>query len=93
MAAVAGLRVQGFSPDEIVFGVLKTIYRHLKNSTRNFASSVKKKWKDKGFARAVNRDVIERGSELMGEPLEVLIERTIEALKPVERELGLGVQE
>lgn len=55
--------------------------------------SVKKKWKDKGFARAVNRDVIERGSELMGEPLEVLIEITIEALKPVERELGLGVQE
>ena len=26
MAAVAGLRVQGFSPDEIVFGVLKTIH-------------------------------------------------------------------
>ena len=52
--------------------------------------SVKKKWKDKGFARAVNRDVIERGSELMGEPLEVLIERTIESLKPIEKELGLG---
>jgi putative nucleotidyltransferase with HDIG domain len=52
--------------------------------------SVKKKWKDKAFARGVNREVIERGVELMGEPLEWLIENTIEALKPIEREIGLG---
>ncbi len=52
--------------------------------------SVKKKWKDKAFARGVNREVIERGSTLMGEQLEGLIERTIEALRPVEREIGLG---
>lgn len=52
--------------------------------------SVKKKWKDKAFARAVNRQVIEKGCELMGEPLEDLIARTIESLKPVEKELGLG---
>ncbi|MDR3076221.1 MAG: hydrolase, partial [Synergistaceae bacterium] len=52
--------------------------------------SVKKKWKDKTFARGVNREVIEKGVELMGEPLEWLIENTIEALKPVEREIGLG---
>jgi predicted hydrolase (HD superfamily) len=52
--------------------------------------SVKKKWKDKAFARGVDRSVIERGSNLMGEPLEFLIEGTIEALRPVEREIGLG---
>ena len=52
--------------------------------------SVKKKWKDKAFARGVNRQVIERGVELMGEPLEWLIENTIEGLKPVESEIGLG---
>ena len=52
--------------------------------------SVKKKWKDKAFARGVNREVIEKGCELMGEPLEQLIERTIESLKPVEKEIGLG---
>ena len=52
--------------------------------------SVKKKWKDKAFARGVNREVIERGSVLMGESLEQLIEETIEALRPVEREIGLG---
>jgi putative nucleotidyltransferase with HDIG domain len=52
--------------------------------------SVKKKWKDKAFARGVNREVIERGVELMGEPLEWLIENTIAALRPVEGEIGLG---
>ncbi len=52
--------------------------------------SVKKKWKDKSFARGVDRGVIERGAALMGEPLERLIEFTIEALRPVEREIGLG---
>ncbi|NLV81604.1 MAG: HDIG domain-containing protein [Synergistaceae bacterium] len=52
--------------------------------------SVKKKWKDKGFARGVNRAIIEKGSELMGEPLETLISLTIEALKPIENNLGLG---
>jgi predicted hydrolase (HD superfamily) len=55
--------------------------------------SVKKKWKDKPFARGVNREVIERGVTLMGESLEWLIEQTIEGLKPVEREIGLGAPE
>lgn len=53
--------------------------------------SVKKKWKDKAFARGVNRTVIEKGCELMVKPLEELIEKTIEYLKPVEQEIGLGL--
>ena len=52
--------------------------------------SVKKKWKDKAFARGVDRSVIERGCELLNEPLERLIENVIEALRPVEKEIGLG---
>ena len=52
--------------------------------------SVKKKWKDKAFARGVNREVIEKGSELLGIPIEILIEETIKALRPVEKEIGLG---
>ncbi|MDR1515546.1 MAG: HDIG domain-containing protein [Synergistaceae bacterium] len=55
--------------------------------------SVKKKWKDKAFARGVDREVIERGAKLMGEPLEWLIENTIAALATVEREIGLGIAE
>lgn len=53
--------------------------------------SVKKKWKDKSFARGVNRGVIEKGCELMGRPLEELIEKTIIFLKPVEKDIGLGI--
>jgi putative nucleotidyltransferase with HDIG domain len=52
--------------------------------------SVRKKWRDKAFARGVDRTVIERGVELMGEPLEWLIGQTIEALRPLEKEIGLG---
>ena len=43
--------------------------------------SVKKKFKTPKFAAGCDRDVIERGAEMLGWPLEELIERTIEALK------------
>ena len=52
--------------------------------------SVLKKWKDKAFARGVNRELIARGAELLGKPVDWLIQETLEALRPVERELGLG---
>lgn len=49
--------------------------------------SVKKKWKDKAFARGVDRGIIERGCALMNQPLDRLIEMTIEALRPCEEEV------
>jgi putative nucleotidyltransferase with HDIG domain len=53
-------------------------------------SSVKKKLKDKAFARGVNRDDVRVGAEELGVPLEEHIAACIAALRPVEQTLGLG---
>jgi putative nucleotidyltransferase with HDIG domain len=51
--------------------------------------SVKKKMKDKAFARAVNRNDIVRGAEELGMPLEDVIAQVIAALKNDAGRLGL----
>jgi putative nucleotidyltransferase with HDIG domain len=53
-------------------------------------SSVKKKLKDKAFARGVNRDDVRQGAEELGVPLDEHIAACIAALRPVEQTLGLG---
>lgn len=52
-------------------------------------SSVRKKMKDKAFARAVNRDDIVNGAQAMGVDLNEHIAEVIEALKGIADELGL----
>lgn len=54
------------------------------------AKAVRKKMKDKSFARAVNREDIVKGAEQMGVDLEEHIAFVIEALKPVAEELGIA---
>ena len=53
--------------------------------------SVRKKMKDKAFARDVNRDDITKGAQEMGLDLDEHIAFVIESLKPVADELGLSV--
>lgn len=53
------------------------------------ASSVKKRMKDKAFARAVPREDLTAGAEALGLPLEVHIANVIESLREVADELGL----
>ncbi|MDR3322105.1 MAG: HDIG domain-containing protein [Synergistaceae bacterium] len=80
-----------FAIDELTGFVTAVALVRPSKSLRDLeVKSVKKKWKDKAFARGVDRGVIERGGELMGQPLEWLIENTIDALRPVESEIGLG---
>lgn len=52
--------------------------------------AVKKKMKDKAFARAVSRDDIVRGAEALGMPLDDVIANVIVALKADALRLGLA---
>jgi putative nucleotidyltransferase with HDIG domain len=52
--------------------------------------AVKKKMKDKAFARAVNREDILRGAEHLGIPLDAIIAEVITALKSDAERLGLA---
>ena len=53
------------------------------------AKSVRKRMKDKAFARKVNRDDIINGAADLGVDLDEHIAFCIEAMKPIARELGL----
>ena len=53
-------------------------------------SSVKKKLKDKAFARGVNRDDVIQGAAEIGVPLDEHIAFVLAALRPHEHRLGLG---
>src|SRR5437667_367372 len=53
-------------------------------------AAVKKKMKDKAFARAVNREDIVRGAEELGMPLDEVITNVIAALKADAPRLGLA---
>jgi len=53
-------------------------------------SSVKRKMKDKAFARAVNREDIVKGAAELGVPLDEHIAFCVEAMKARAQELGLN---
>jgi len=51
--------------------------------------SLKKKWKDKGFAAGVNREVIQNGAQMLGMELDDLFSDTIMGMREVAEEIGL----
>ncbi|MPN41192.1 hypothetical protein SDC9_188734 [bioreactor metagenome] len=53
-------------------------------------SSVKKKWKAKGFSVGVNRELIAKGADLLGLDLDVVIQLSIEGMREVASEIDLG---
>jgi predicted hydrolase (HD superfamily) len=80
-----------FATDELCgFLVACALVRPNKSLDDLEVSSVKKKLKDKAFARSVNRDDIRLGVEELGVPLEDHIRFVIDALRPVQKDIGLN---
>jgi predicted hydrolase (HD superfamily) len=83
-----------FATDELCgFLVACALVRPTRSLDDLEVKSVKKKLKDKAFARSVNRDDIHQGVEELGVTLEDHIQFVIDSLKPVQREIGLGPRE
>lgn len=55
--------------------------------------SVKKKFKDKKFAAGVDREVVLKGAEELGKDMDYIIEHTLEGMRTVADEIGLGIHE
>ena len=55
------------------------------------ARSVRKKWNDRRFAAGVNREVIEKGAQMLGVTLDELITDCIMGMRDVAEEIGLGM--
>jgi putative nucleotidyltransferase with HDIG domain len=72
------------------FVVAVALVRPTKNINDVDLAAVKKKMKDKAFARAVNREDIVRGAEELGMPLDDVITNVIAALKADAVRLGLA---
>ena len=80
-----------FAVDELCgFLVACALVRPSKSFADLEVASVKKKLKDKAFARGVNRDEVRQAADELGVPLDDHIAFCIQALRPVEPSLGLG---
>jgi putative nucleotidyltransferase with HDIG domain len=80
-----------YAVDELSsFVVAVALVRPTKSIHHVDPAAVKKKLKDKAFARAVNRDDIRRGAEELGLPLEDVITNVIAALRDDAARLGLA---
>jgi putative nucleotidyltransferase with HDIG domain len=80
-----------FAVDELCgFLVACALVRPSRSLADLEVASVKKKLKDKAFARGVSREDVYQGAAELGVPLDELIALVLAALRPHEGRLGLG---
>lgn len=79
-----------YAIDELTGLITATALLHPSKSVLDLeVKSVKKKWNQKNFAAGVNRDVIDKGIELLGLDKDFVIEETIKGMQTVAEEIGL----
>ena len=79
-----------FAVDELTGLVAATaLVRPSKSVMDVKVKSVKKKWKDKAFAAGVNREIIQKGAEMLGVELSELIDDVIMGMREVADQIGL----
>ncbi len=54
--------------------------------------SLKKKYKSKGFAVGCSREVIEQGAEMLGWPLDEVLQKTLDAMRACEADVMQGME-
>ncbi len=83
-----------FAVDELTgFITAVALVRPSKKVAEVKPKSVKKKMKDKAFARAVNREEIQEGAELLGVEFADHVDTVVEAMAGIAGELGLSGEE
>jgi predicted hydrolase (HD superfamily) len=80
-----------FAIDELTGLITATaLVRPTKSVHEVDVRAVKKKWKDKGFARGVNRDDVVAGAQELGVDLDEHVQFVIDAMKGVAAQIGLA---
>ncbi len=78
-----------YTIDELTGLVYATALMRPEHMNGMSVKSVKKKWKTPSFAAGVNREIIQKGSEMCGIEIAELIQTTIDAMSAIAPEIGL----
>lgn len=79
-----------YTTDELTGLIAATaLMRPSKSILDTELKSVKKKYKTKGFAAGVNREVVENGAAMLGMELDYIIEETLKGMQKVAESIGL----
>lgn len=82
-----------FAADELTDLIWAAALMRPSKSTKDMElKSLKKKYKNKGFAAGCSREVIERGAEQLGWELDKLLTMTLEAMKATEDEINTEIE-
>ena len=82
-----------FTVDELTGLITATALMRPEKMKGISVKSIKKKWKDKSFAAGVNREVITKGTEMLGMETQDVIQLAIDGMTKIASEIGLWPEE